>query len=125
MNMNKLLLIGFLIAFVIMGALTMQRSMPSHKEERIYNALKVYMPYKLDKYVGGLAIVDSRDGRKEKPSAQEVLLRLDELEREWGREYLKVEGDHVIILGENNQSVARVFIESPQERDFLKKFFGI
>ncbi len=125
MNVKKALFLGFLFAFLVLGFVAMQRAMPQAKEDRIYKAIKVYSPYKLEKIVGGLAIIDIRTGNKEKPSAAEVLLRHDELDKLWGKKHLKVEGDHVIVLGDNNQSITKIFIETPKEREFLRSFYGI
>ena len=125
MNAKQGMFIGVLFAFLIMGFVSMQRSMPNAKEGRIYKAIKVYSPYQLEKRMGGLTIVDSRDGRKEKPSASEVLFRLDELDKEWGGKHLKVVDTDVIVMGENNQSIVKIFIETPEERDWLKTFYGI
>ncbi len=124
-NVKKGLLVGFLFAFLVLGVLSMKRAMPEPKEERIYQELKVYMPYEIDKYAGGLAIIDKRDGRKEKPDAAEVFLRLDELEKIWGKKHLRVEKNIVVITGENNQSIGRLKIQTQKEKDFLKTFFDI
>lgn len=125
MSIKRGLIFGFLFAFLVVGFSTMQRSMPAAKEKRIYDELKVYIPYKLEKKVGGLAIVDTRTGEKEKPSAAEVMLRYDELQANWGSEHLEIINNDVHILGDNNQSIVKIFIETPEERAFLKSFFGI
>jgi len=125
MSAKKGLFIGLLFAFFVMGILSLQRALPDAKEERIYKALKVYMPYKVEKRMGGLTIVDIRDGRKEKPDAASFYHRLDELEKEWGKEHLRVVNNDVVVLGENNQSIVKIFIETKQERDWLHNFFGI
>ncbi len=125
MNVKKALVLGVVFAFLIMGFVAMQRAMPEAKEDRIYKAVKVYSPYKLEKRIGGLTIVNTQTGEKEKPSAAEVLLRLDELDKQWGKEHLKVRGNEVLVLGENNQTVVRIFIENEKERAFLHNFFGI
>ena len=125
MNVKKALFLGFLFAFLVLGFVAMQRALPQAKEDRIYKAIKVYSPYKLEKILGGLAIIDIRTGNKEKPSAAEVLLRYDELDKQWGSKHLKIEDNHVIILGENNQSITKIFIETPKEREFLRTFYGI
>ena len=125
MNAKKGLFIGLLFAFFVMGVLSLQRAMPDAKEERIYKAIRVYMPYKVEKRMGGLTLVDIRDGRKEKPDAASFYHRLDELEKEWGKEHLRVVGNDVVILGENNQSIVKIFIETKQERDWLHNYFGI
>ena len=125
MNPKKGLLIGILFAFLVMGIVAMQRAMPDAKDERIYKAIKVYSPYKLEKRMGGLTIVNSQTGTKEKPSAAEVLHRLDELDKEWGKSHLKVSNNDLIILGDNNQTIVKIFIETNEERAFIQSFFGI
>lgn len=125
MNVKKALIFGFFTAFLILGVLSMKRALPEAKEERIYEAIKIYSPYVVEKRVGGLQIIDKRTGEKEKPSSQEVFHRLDEMDKKWGKKYLRVENNEVLVLGENNQTITRIYIENQKERDFLKRFFGI
>ncbi|WP_310442156.1 hypothetical protein [Sulfurimonas sp.] len=123
--MKKALIFGFFTAFLILGMLSMKRAMPEAKENRIYAAIKVYSPYIVEKKVGGLTIIDKRNGEKESPSSQEFFHRVDELDKKWGKEHLSIENNEVLILGENNQTVARIFIETEKERDFVKRFYGL
>lgn len=125
MNVKKALIFGFLAAFLVLGTLSMKRAMPEAKEKRIYDAIVIYSPYTMEKRIGGLTIIDKRDGAKEKPSAADVMHRMDELQKNWGKNHLRVENNQVIVLGENNQSVAKIFIETQKERNFLKNFYGI
>ncbi len=125
MTAKKGLFLGFLFAFLVLGFVSMQRAMPEAKEDRIYKEIKVYSPYKLEKRIGGLTIVDTRTGDKEKPEAAEVLLRLDELESKWGNKHLRVDNNHIVVIGDNNQTIVEIFIETTAERAFLKKFYGI
>ncbi len=125
MTPKKGLIFGFLFAFLVMGFMAMQRAMPDAKEDRIYKAIQVYSPYKIEKRIGGLTIIDSRDGSKEKPSASEVMLRYDEVTKQWGKKHLRVKGSDVIVVGDNNQTVTKIFIETKKEREFLKRFYGI
>ncbi len=125
MNVKKVLIFAFFSAFLVMGVLEMKRAMPAHKSERIYLAIKQYSPYKLQKRIGGLEIIDTRDDSKEKPSSAEVMLRLDEVEGLWGKEHLKVENSTVIVMDDNKSTIAKIAIENKKERDFLKTFFGI
>ncbi len=125
MSIKQGIFIGLISAFLILGFVSMKRAMPVAKEDRIYKAIKVYSPYKLEKRIGGLTIVDSRDGRKEKPNAADVLLRLDELDEEWGKKHLKIEKDVVVVFGDNNQSIAKIYIQTPKESAWVKKFYGI
>ena len=125
MSVKKGLIFGFLVAFLILGTVSMKRAMPEAKEDRIYEAIKIYSPYTMEKRIGGLTIIDKRDGTKEKPTAAEVLHRMDELQKKWGKKYLRVENNQVIVVGENNQTITKIFIETQKEREFLKKFYGI
>ena len=125
MNVKQGIFVGVIFAFFVLGVLSMQRAMPNAKEDRIYKAIKVYSPYKFDKYVGGLKIIDSRDGRVEKPTASDVLLRMDELDQEWGKKHLKIVENDVEIIGENNQTMTKIFLQSDAEKNWVKKFYGI
>ncbi|MDQ1263689.1 MAG: hypothetical protein QG559_690 [Campylobacterota bacterium] len=124
-SLKKAIIFGLFTAFLVLGAVSMKRAMPDAKEERIYQAIKVYSPYIVQKKVGGLEILDKRSGIKEKPSSQEIFHRLDELDKKWGKEHLRVENNEVIVIGENNQTVTRLYIENEKERSFLTSFFGI
>lgn len=125
MDAKKGFFIGLMFAFFALGFISLQRATPEEKEQRIYSAIKIYMPYKLEKSMSGLNIIDSRDGTKEKPDAASVFHRLDELEKEWGKKHLKLEGSDVVILGDTNQSIIKIFIQTQKERSWVKSFFGI
>ena len=125
MNNKKWLISGVVFAAIIMGVLSMKRAMPDEKNERMYNEIKIYSPYMFEKRIGGLTIVDKRDGRKEKPSAAEVHLRMDELNKEWGATHLRVENSDLIIIGDNNQTIVKIFIETQEERAYLHNFYGL
>lgn len=125
MNVKKGLFIGAIFAFFIMGFVVMKQAMPNAKEDRIYNAIKIYSPYKLEKRIGGLTIVNTQTGEKEKPNNSDVMLRFDELNKNWGHSHLKLEDNHVIVMGDNNQSIVKIFIETDKEKEFLKRFYEI
>ena len=125
MNVKKVLIFAFFSAFLVMGILEMKRAMPHHKEERIYLEIKKFSPYKLQKRVGGLEIIDTRDDTKEKPSSAEVMLRLDEVEGVWGKSHLRVENSTLEVLDDNGSTIAKIGIENKKEREFLKNFYGI
>ncbi|MDO8454329.1 MAG: hypothetical protein Q7S59_07145 [Sulfurimonas sp.] len=125
MSVKKGLIFGFFFAFLVLGVLSMKRAMPEVKEERIYKAIKVYSPYKLEKRMGGLTILNTQAETKETPASADVMHRLDEVEKEWGKSHLQLQEDYVIVLGDNNQTVVRIFLENEKEREFLKKFYGI
>lgn len=125
MSVKKGLIYGVLFGFLALGYIAMQRATPEQKEERIYKAIKLYSPYQLEKRIGGLTINNTQTGEKEKPNASEVLHRLDELDKKWGKSHLRVEANELFIIGENNQTIVKIFIESDKEREFLRSFYGI
>jgi hypothetical protein len=125
MNVKKGLFLGMLFAFFAIGFIAMQKATPNAKPHRIYKEIKVYSPYKFEKTIGGLAIVDKRTGTKEKPDAADSLYRMDDLDQQWGKKHLKIVEDDIVVLGDNNQTITKIFIETKEERDWVKKFFGI
>jgi hypothetical protein len=125
MNVKKGLFLGMLFASFVIGFIAMQKATPNAKPHRIYKEIKVYSPYKFEKTIGGLAIVDKRTGTKEKPDAADTLYRMDDLDQKWGKKHLKIVEDDVVVLGDNNQTITKIFIETKEERDWVKKFFGI
>jgi len=124
-NVKKMLFIGFLFAFLVMGFVSMQRAMPDAKPDRIYEAIRVYSPYKIEKRVGGLTLVDSRNGEKEKPEAAEFFHRLDDVDSKWGNKHLRVENNDVIVMGENNQTMVKIYMETEAEKKWVQTFYGI
>jgi hypothetical protein len=125
MNAKQGIFIGVIFAFLVMGFVSMQRAMPEAKEERIYKEITLYSPYRVEKRMGGLSLVNKQTGTTEKPSAAEFYHRLDEVQKEWGKEHLKVVGNEVEILGDNNQTIVKIFIETEKEKAFVKSFYGI
>ena len=125
MNAKKGIFLGFLFAFLVMGYVSMQRALPDAKEDRIYKAIRVYSPYKVEKRIGGLTIIDSRTGTKEKPSAAEFYHRLDEVDKEWGKKHIRVDDKDVSIIGDNNQTIVKIYLETEGERKFVESFYGL
>jgi len=121
---KKVFVSTLLLAFLIMGAVSMKRALPEDKEERIYKAIKAYSPYIYEKRLGGLTIVDTRNNEKEKPSAAEVLYRMDELDKQWAKNNLTIIDNDVVITKDDNTTV-KIYMETPKERTFVKSFFGI
>lgn len=125
MNVKKGLALGAVFAFFVLGFVAMKQAMPAAKEDRIYKAIKIYSPYQFEKRIGGLTIVNNQTDSKEKVPAADVLLRMDELDKAWGHTHLRVDNNDVIVMGENNQTIVKIFIKTTKEREFLRKFYGI
>ena len=67
--------------------------------KKVYQALKPYMPYYLEKRVGGFQIMMKGSNEKEKPPITDVFKRLEQLEKGWGQQHLKIVGDDLIKQG--------------------------
>jgi len=50
---------------------------------------------------------------------------MDDLDQQWGKKHLKIVENDVVVLGDNNQTVTKIFLKTKKERDWVKKFFGI
>lgn len=124
-KISNLLLAGFFLGFLIVGGLVVKDSMPEDKDKRVYSVLKPYMPYELEKRIGGFYIVTKRTGDKEKPPASDVMKRLDELEKEWGLTHLKLEGQVLIILDDKSKIIKKIELNDHLEVKWIKDFFGI
>ena len=122
---SNLLLLGFFLGFIIIGGLSMKENMPEEKDKRVYAALKPFMPYELEKRIGGFYIVTKLTGDKEKPPATEVMKRLDVLEKEWGLSHLKLEGENLIILDNDKKIINKIKLNDHLEIKWVKEFFGI
>ncbi|MEN4052204.1 MULTISPECIES: hypothetical protein [Sulfurimonas] len=125
MNVKKGIFLGVMFAFFILGFIAIQKATPNEKEARIYKEIKVYSPYKFEKRMGGLTILNVKTGEKEKPNAADALYRMDDLDQQWGKKHLRVEGNEVVVIGDNNQTITKIFIQTQKEREWLHNFFGI
>lgn len=121
---NNLLLLGFLVGFFIIGYVSFKDALPQDKNERVYSIIKPYLPYTIEKRLGGFTIIDKKTGDKEKPPASEALKFMDTLDKKWGKEFLKVEGNVLMILDENKHVIKQLEI-TPDEKAWIAKFFEI
>ncbi len=125
MNPKKGLFLGMVFAFFVLGFIAVQKATPDAKSDRIYKEIKVYSPYKFEKSIGGLTIINTKTGEKEKPDAADALFRMDELDQIWGKKHLQVVNNQILVFGDHNQTITKIFIENKKERTWLKKFFEI
>ena len=112
--------------FIFLGFSAYIQSLPEPKNERVYKEIKKYSPYYVDKRFGGLRILSKEDEEfKEKPKNIEVFHKLDELEKRWGREHIKISGSSIIISDNNGTVKATIPTQSKDEIDFIHQFYGI
>ncbi len=122
---NKLLIIAFFAIFMFLGLSALKQGMPSNKNERVYTLLQKYIPYVLEKRIGGYSIVSKETGIKEKPPSKDLFLRLEQLEQMWGQEFLKLDNNTLIILDKNRKETAKIVLQSKEEKKWVKEYFQI
>ena len=123
MKSKNLLIIAFFAIFMFLGISALKQGMPSPKNERVYTILQKQMPYVLEKRAGGFSIKSEITGIKEKPPAKDVFLRLEQLEKQWGKEFLKLDGNTLIILDEDKNQVDKIILVNDNELTWVKKYF--
>jgi len=99
--------------------------MPESKNKRIQTILKPYLPYTLEKRLGGLTIINKKTGVKEKPENAVVYKRLDELEKNWGKKHLVLKQNTLNIINDKNITVKTIKINNKKEMKFINKFFNL
>ncbi len=123
--MRKYLFVALGLAFSLIAINAFLESKPSIKAP-IYKSIKPYSPYYLDKRFGGLEILSKVDSKfKEKPSNMEVFHRLEFLEKEWGKNHLKIVDNKLNILDNNNSTIKTIQISTKDDINFIHKYYGI
>ena len=124
--MQKYLVWALAAGFLIIGINAYIKSQPEQKNQRVYQEIKKHSPYYIDKRFGGLQIMSKEDESfKEKPDNMEVFRRLDELDKNWGKSHLKLQGSKLLILDNNGTTVATIMLQNQDELDFVHRFYGI
>ena len=121
---KKLLLFAFFAIFMFLGIMALKEGMPTPKNERVYSILQKHMPYTLEKRVGGYSILSSETGIKKKPPAKDLFLRLEQLEKMWGKDFLTLDNDILIVLDKNKNEVTKIELKTKEEKDWVKEYFG-
>jgi hypothetical protein len=123
--MQKYLFMAIGLALILMSIVAFQEGKPSHKAP-IYQEIKKYSPYYLDKRFGGLEILSKKDKEfKEKPKNIELFRRLDYLEKDWGKKHLKVVQNNLDILDDNGTVIESIPLETQENTTFIHTFYGI
>ncbi|APW64788.1 MULTISPECIES: hypothetical protein [Arcobacteraceae] len=123
MKTKNLLIIAFFAIFMFLGISALKQGMPSPKNERVYSILQKHMPYVVEKRAGGFSIKSKITGIKEKPPAKDIFLRLEQLEKQWGMEFLKLEGNNLFILDKNKKEITKIILKNQEELSWVKDYF--
>ena len=121
---KKLLLFAFFAMFMFLGIMALKEGMPTPKNERVYEVLQKHIPYTLEKRVGGYSIVSNETGIKEKPPAKDLFLRLEQLEKMWGKDFLTLDNDILIVLDKNKNEVTKIELKTKEEKAWVKEYFS-
>ena len=122
---KKLLLFAFFAMFMFLGIMALKEGMPTPKNERVYEVLQKHIPYTLEKRVGGYSIVSKDTQVKEKPPAKDLFLRLEQLEKLWATDFLKLDNDILIVLDKDKKELARIELKTQEEKDWVKTYFNL
>ncbi|MBU3014122.1 hypothetical protein KO488_05085 [Poseidonibacter lekithochrous] len=125
MKLSRLLIVAFFAVFMFLALMALKEGMPSKKDERVYPLLQQHMPYILEKRAGGLTIKSKITGIKEKPPAKEVFLRLEQLEKQWGQEALKLDGMTLSIFDKDKKEIAKIILQNDAELSWIKEYFEL
>jgi len=125
-KMRKLLPLGLMLGFLLFGISAFMQSKPSHKNKRVYTAVKQYSPYYNIQRMGGIQIMSKEDPNfKEKPDNMVLFKRLDELEKAWAQKHLKVVDNILIISDSNGTQLSTLPLKTQEEMNFTHNFYGI
>ena len=123
MKVSNLFIVGLTILFFALGFKALQEAQPEHKNKRVYKELKAYNPYYLEKRVGGFRIMMKGSTEKEQPPINEVFSRLDQLEKGWGKDALKIVNNDLIVMDKNGTQIGKIALETNEEMQWVKRFF--
>ncbi len=126
MKSSKILLPALTILFLMFGIILYKDAMPQHKEERIYFEIQKFNPYILEKRTGGLSIVNTVTGEKQKPSNADVFKVYDTLSKQWGMSHVKIsKNDGVVYINDDlKQKTISIPLVNQKEYMFVKTYYG-
>jgi hypothetical protein len=122
---NKFLPLALGLAFFILAFLAFINGQPENRNHRVYQELKAYIPYKIEKRVGGLRIRNSKTDEKIEPKNSEVYSVLDNLEKDWGAKYLRLDGKTLNVVDDENKTIRSITLKTADELDYIHNFFGL
>jgi hypothetical protein len=123
MKKNHLVLI-LAVLFFGFGILSMIDSAPP-KKEKIYTELEKYLPYQIEKRVGGFTIIFKDTGEKVKPTNKEFFEKVQTIDTFWAQKHLKLQGGFVEVLDDNKNIIAKLKLANPAEKSFVENYFGV
>lgn len=123
--MSKKIFIALVFIFAFLSFVAFKDALPEAKNKEVMNAIAPYFPYKLEKTLKGLKIVNVKTGESEEPSNSVVFKRLDEIEKKWGKQHLRLNGKVLIIMDDNKKVIKKIKLNDKKAIQFAHKFFKL
>ena len=124
-KLSKYIPIALFLGFLFVGLVAFFASKPTPKNMRVYNIVKEYSPYYIEKTLGGLRIRKKGDKEfKEEPTNAEFFKRYEFLEREWGQKHLKLNGNKLTIIN-SGKELQTIELKDANELNFVKRYYGV
>ena len=124
-SMGKYLMIAFTVVFLMIGAKAFFDAQPEYREKRVYTLIKPHIPYTLEKKVSGLLIRNTKTDEKIEPKPSDLYHVLDGLEKDWGKTHLRLQGDLLTIVDDNNKTIQTITLQNEDERVYIHEFFTL
>ena len=122
---RKYLAMALALGFFFVALSALINGQPKKRDREVYAQLKPFIPYKIEKCMSGLRIRNTKTGEKIEPSNSEIYHTLDKLESEWGKKHLRREGDRLIVLDDQNQTLKIIPLHNPSALNYVHNFFGL
>jgi hypothetical protein len=116
---------GLALVFFGLSYQTFQDAKPEARSERIYNEIRKFSPYYLEKRIGGFRIMMKGSDKKEQPPIDQVWSRLDQLDKGWGFNHISIINNYVIINDKNSKQIGKIKLQNEEEKQWVKKFYLI
>ncbi len=124
-SMGKYLMMAFTVVFLMIGAKAFFDAQPEAREKRVYTLLKPHIPYKLEKKATGLLIRNTKTDEKIEPKSADLYHVLDGLEKDWGKTHLRLAGDSLTVVDDNNKTIQTITLKTEDERTYIHTFFTL
>lgn len=113
------------LGFFFLAVTAFIKAQPESRDKRVYAELKPYIPYKIEKKMSRLRIVNTKTGEKFEPSNLDIYHVLDNLEKDWGEKHLRREGDLLVVFDDKNQTLKKIPLRDESAKAYVQHFFGL
>jgi len=123
--MKKYLVIALGLAFAMLAVDALIQAKPASKAP-IYDAVKEFSPYFIEKRFGGLRIMSKTNSEfKEQPNNMDVFHRFESLEKAWGKKHLKIDEQTLLIQDKSGKVIKKLPLKGSENTLFIHSYYGI